>query len=139
MEVLLTVLAYLFVIGCVLLLPFMGFISVLVFQENKKRLALVLAGVLLGAELICGGILYFRPIYICPAIYESYINENRENRLKAGELPARRGFWSANIPGIAILNQVTYAAEDTVHVRTWYFPFGSTETGVNPDGLYSVD
>lgn len=77
MEVVLTVLVYLFIIGCVLLLPFLLYISVFVF--------------------------------------------------------------SANIPSLAIINQVTYAAEGCVEVRTWYFPFGSCETGVNFDGLYSIN
>ena len=139
MEVVLSVLVYLFIIGCVLLLPFLLYISVFVFSDNRKKLAFVLAAVLLGAELICGGILYIHPIYICPASYDVYISEEQEDNLKAGNLPAQHGFWSANIPSLAIINQVTYAAEGCVEIRTWYFPFGSCETGVNFDGLYSIN
>ena len=139
MEVLLTVAAYLFVIGCVLFLPFVLFVVVVVLAENRKRLALVLAGVLLGAELLCGAILYVRPLYSCPDVYAMYIEESRETWLKRGDLPARRGFWSARIPCLAVCNRVIYAAEDTVHVQTLYFPVGSCVTGVNSDGLYSVD
>ena len=138
MEVLLTIAAYLLVIGCILFIPFLLYLIVLVFWENRKRWALILAGVLLGAELICGGILYLQPFYSCPKIYAPYISEEQENSLRAGCLPASRGFWSANIPILAVANEVTYASEHTIHVRTWYFPFGSCETGVSPDGLFPV-
>ena len=57
MEVVFTIAAYLFVIGSVLFLPLILFITILCFRDNKTQLALLLAGVLLGAELICGGIL----------------------------------------------------------------------------------
>ncbi len=141
MEVLITIAAYLFVIGAVLFLPLLLFITVLVFKsdwENIKRPALLLSGILLGAELICGGILYFRPFYSCPEIYAPYISEEQESRLKAGSAPAGRGFWSANIPALAVFNQVTFASEHTIHVRTFYFPWGSSETGVSEDGLFPV-
>ncbi len=138
MEVIFTIVAYLFVLGSVLFLPFMLFLTVLCFWDNKKRLALLLAGALLGAELLCGGILYFRPFYSCPEIYAPYISEEQESRLKAGHGPAARGFWSGNIPSLAVFNKVTYASEHTIHVRTFYFPWGSSETGVSSDGLFPV-
>ena len=137
MEVLLTVFMYLFLIGCVLFLPFLLYLCVRILRENKKRPALILAGILLCAEILMGGLLYHRPIYLCPETYAGYISEEKEADLRAGYIPARRGFWSANIPFFAVINEVTYAGEETIHVRTWYFPFGSCETGVNPDGLYS--
>ena len=138
MEVLFTIIAYLLVIGSVLFLPFLLFCTILCIRDDRKRLALRLAGVLLAAELICGGILFFRPIYSCPEIYEPYIGEEMEERLKFGSAPAGRGFWSINIPALAVSNKVTFASEDTVHVRTWYFPFITSETGVSPDGLFPV-
>ena len=138
MEVVFTIAAYLFVIGSVLFLPLILFITILCFRDNKTQLALLLAGVLLGAELICVGILYFRPFYSCPEIYAPYISEEQESRLKAGSAPAERGFWSANIPALAVFNQVTFASEHTIHVRTFYFPWGSSETGVSEDGLFPI-
>ena len=41
MEVVLSVLVYLFIIGCVLLLPFLLYISVFVFSANIPSLAII--------------------------------------------------------------------------------------------------
>ena len=133
----LTVLSSLLALGGLLILPALAFLTVSGLFE-KKRAALALAGLLLGAELIGGAVLYVRPLYFCPEEYAVSIGDELENRLREGELPARRGFWSSDQPCLAVCSRVTYAAENTVHVRTWYFPFGSCETGVNPDGLYPV-
>lgn len=139
MEVLLTVFVYLLFTGCVLFLPFLLYLSARILRENTKRPALILAGILLGAEILLGGLLYHRPIYLCPETYSEYISEEKEDDLRAGYMPARRGFWSANIPFFAVVNEVTYAGEECVEVCTWYFPFGSTKTGVNFDGLYQME
>ena len=139
MEILLTVLAYLFVIGCVLFLPFVVYVCIRIGREKEKRLALLFAGILLGGEILSGCLLYHRPLYVCSEEYVVYISEEQDAKLRAGYLPANRGFLSSKIPLLAVVNLVTYAGEGCVEVCTWYFPCGVQKTGVNFDGLYSVE
>ena len=138
MELIMTIICYLTVIGCVWLLPFLLFAALRYGADRSRKCALGSACILLVTILLCGCVLYVRPISYCPKPYQSAVSDNWGDRLTAGQLPAESGFWSAKAPFLAIINEVTYADEYTLHVRTWWFPFGRSEIGVNSDGLYPI-
>ena len=138
MELILTIICYLTGIGCVLLLPFLLFAALRYGADRSRKCALGSACILLAVILLCGCVLYIRPIAYCPKPYQSAVSDNWGDRLTAGQLPAESGFWSAQAPFLAVINEVTYADEHTLHVRTWWFPFGRSEIGVNSDGLYQI-
>ncbi len=138
MELILTVVCYLTVIGCVLFLPLLLFAALRYGAEKSRRYALGCAGTLLAVILLSGVVLYFKPIVYCPESYQITVSEHWEDSLANRHLPAEKGFWSAKVPFLAVINEITYADEHTLHMRTWWFPFGRSETGVNPDGLYSI-
>ena len=141
MELLLTIAAWLFVAGALFLLPFLLFVSLRFLAEKSHRAAFAAAGILLAAELIAGTVLYFRPIYVCPEEYAERIAQEREAAIQIGFSPGDRGFLSARLPLLAVVNEVIYVSEngEEIHVRTWYFPMGQSACGVSPDGLFSLD
>ena len=138
MELIMTIICYLTVIGCVLFLPFLLFAALRYGADRSRKCALGSACILLVIILLCGCVLYVRPIAYCPAQYREVVSEHWQIHLTEGQLPAESGFWSVQAPFLAVINEVTYADEHTLHVRTWWFPFGRSEIGVNSDGLYPI-
>ncbi len=138
MELIMSIICYLIVIGCILFLPFLLFAALRYGAEKSQKGAIGSACILLAVMLLCGCVLYVRPIAYCPTQYQEVVSDHWENRLSEGQQPAECGFWSAWVPFLAVINEVTYADKHTLHVRTWWFPFGRSETGVNPDGLFPI-
>ncbi|MBQ8509211.1 MAG: hypothetical protein IJ493_04815 [Clostridia bacterium] len=131
METIIAVVAYLFVIFGFLFIPsFIAFVLCYCFEWKFKRAVRVLLAAL---AIETGMIVYLsqHPIFICPGEYQDYVERNGA--------PTRRGIYSSQIPLFVIANQVEYAGDGEVHVRTWYFPLGAVTMGVGRDGYFQLE
>ena len=130
-EAVLSVLCWALVALAVLALPLLlGWTAARCFP--KRRVAVsraVFAGALL-LVLAVGARLWQRPLWSCPEKWRDAVTEGE----KAEVLQLNRGFYSVQLPLLAVNVRVEGVCGEEILVQTQYFPLGRTQMSVGADG-----
>lgn len=132
MEIFVSLIAWLFLLAALLLLPALLYVC-LGLRRSKKT-----AGV---AALLCAAVIFFgaawlafHPIRCCPKALKPYMTEERWQDILSVTPP----LYSTRLPFFPWRVTVERADESELYWRTDWFPAGTTRTGVTPDGYDPV-
>ena len=132
MTVLITFFAYTVQLCALCFLPFLLFFC-LRLRARKKTAFLI--SLLCAAVILAGAIwLAFHPIRSCPEELERYMTEQRWQDILSVTVPV----YSRRFPFFPVGISVEQATDEILYWRVNWFPFGTSRTGLTPDGYDSV-
>ena len=132
MTVLITFFAYGVQLCALCFLPFLLFFCLRL--RARKKTALLIS--LLCAVVIFAGAIWlaFHPIRSCPEELECYMTEQRWPDILSVTGPV----YSRRFPFFPAVISVEHATDEILYWRVDWFPFGTSRTGLTPDGYDSV-
>lgn len=137
-EILISALAYLWQIFCLMVCPVLLASMVYLLApegkmkpEIKKKVALITLLVLLLVEI--AGIVHItnHPTWHCPEEFEEYISEEEKEEI----LSVGRGLYSYRLPLFPVSVSVVSADENEIIARVLYFFFYSADWSFVPDDV----
>ena len=132
MAVVVTVFAYALQLGALLVLPTLLFFCLRL--RTRKWTAACAALLLALCCFVCAAWLAFHPIRTCPEELRPYMTESRWQDILSVTGPV----YSRRFPFFPIGISVEQATDEILYWRVDWFPFGTSRTGLTPDGYDPV-
>lgn len=128
MTLVLTIFAYAAQLCALAFLPALLFFCLRLGARKKTAL---LAALLCAVVIFTGAAwLAFHPIRSCPAELEPYMTEQRWQDILSATPPV----YSPRLPFFPVRITVELATEDRLYWSVNWFPYGTSRTGLTPDG-----
>lgn len=132
MEIFVSIIAWLFLLGALLALPSLLYVCLCLHRSKKAAgMAALLCAAVIFAGAAC---LAFHPVRCCPEELEPYLTEERWQEILSATPP----IWNWNLPFFPAVITIERATEDLLYWKVDWFPAGTTRMGVTPDGYDPV-
>lgn len=104
-------------------------------RKIKKKCFIIIMTIFMLINIFAINLYANKPVLICSEVYEKYISEE----LKTEIYKYNSGLYSKSLPIFPLYIEILSADSDSVSIRTQYYPLGSIQMNIGPNGVKSID